>query len=394
MRRAAAQLPLHTGKAPAYLFARMWKLAGAVTMAVVDAHGPAEMLRRLSDPWWFQAFGCVLGFDWHSSGVTTVTCGALREAYKRFGDDLGVHVAGGKGATSRQTPDEIAAAADRLAISAGDLLVHASKMSAKVDSAGLQDGYDLYHHSFFFTPAGDWAVVQQGMNARTRYARRYHWTGDATADRADDFTCEPHSAVTDLSAGASPAAGEQLLLNMVAAEADKNRDASAELVRWNPDKLVYEARRLTEGPTLFAPSHHALLPEDANVARLEKIVRSAHERNPQDFATLLGTEGVGAATVRSLSLLAELIYDAPASHRDPAYAAAAPGAAAPPAAPNQRRWADYAYAHGGKDGTPFPVDRDTYDRSIAVLTDAVRKARVGNTEKTEALRRLAGHANR
>jgi hypothetical protein len=402
MRRAAAQLPLHTGKAPAYLFARMWKLAGAVTMAVVDEHGPAEMLRRLTDPWWFQAFGCVLGFDWHSSGVTTVTCGAMREAYKRFGDDLGVHVAGGKGATSRQTPGEIVAVADRLALSSGDRLVHASKMSAKVDSAGLQDGFDLYHHSFFFTAAGEWAVVQQGMNERTRYARRYHWMGDAGADGGVDFTCEPHSAVTDLterggrlSATVQAAPGEQLLLNMVASEAGGNRAASAELVRWNPDKLMEEARRLTEGPTLFAPSHHALLPQDANLGRLEKIVRSAHERNPRDFATLLGTEGVGAATVRSLSLLAELIYDAPASHRDPAYTAApAPGVVPTPAQPDQRRWADYAYAHGGKDGTPFPVDRETYDQNIAVLTDAVRKARVGNTEKTEALRRLAGHAKR
>jgi hypothetical protein len=382
MRRATAQLPLHTGKAPPWLFDRMWRLAGAVTMAVVDDRGPAEMLRRLSDPWWFQAFGCVLGFDWHSSGVTTVTCGAMKEAYKHFGADLGLHVAGGKGATSRHTPREIADVSDRFAITSGAELVHASKMSAKVDSAGLQDGYDLYHHCFLFTTGGEWAVVQQGMNDATRYARRYHWLGGESLD----FVREPHNAVSDLAADdddASPAPGEQLLLNMVAEEAGANRRASAELVRWNPDRLMYEARRLTEGPSLFAPAHHALLPQDANLPRLEKIVRHAHERNPQDFATLLGTGGVGAATVRSLSLLAELIYDAPASHRDPAHQ--------PPPNKDGRRWADYAYAHGGKDGTPFPVDRSTYDRSIAVLTDAVRKARVGDREKTEALRRLAHH---
>src|SRR5688572_7306675 len=203
MKRQLAQLPLHTGAAPAYLFQRMWKLAGAITMAVVDEYGPAEMLRRLSDPWWFQAFGCVLGFDWHSSGVTTVTCGAMKEAYKHFGADLGLHVAGGKGATSRHTPREIAGVADRFAISAGERLVRASKMSAKVDSAGLQDGYDLYHHSFFFTTEGEWCVVQQGMNDATSYARRYHWmrddeSGDAASGGAgkDQFVCEPHHAVT------------------------------------------------------------------------------------------------------------------------------------------------------------------------------------------------------
>ena len=390
MKRRLAELPLHTGKAPPWLFERMWKLAGAVTMAVVDEYGPGEMLRRLADPWWFQAFGCVLGFDWHSSGVTTVTCGALKEAYRHFGNDLGILVAGGKGATSRQAPREIAGAADRLAITGGERLVFASRMSAKVDSAALQDGYDLYHHSFIFTPGGEWCVVQQGMNERTRYARRYHWLGESV----DDFVREPHSAIRDLSGdGATPAAQGRdgpLPLNMVAAEAERNRHSSAELVRWNPDKLMDEARRLTEGPTLFAPDHHALLPADVNLDRLGRIVRAAHERHPRDFLTLLGTAHVGAATVRSLSLLAELIYDAPASHRDPAARPRRPSGARGPK--DRRRWADYAYAHGGKDGTPFPVDRATYDRSIHVLTEAVRRARVGDGEKAEALRRLSQHA--
>lgn len=220
MQRRLAHLPLHTGQCPPWLFQRMWRLAGAITMAVVDAYGPAEMLRRLADPWWFQAMGCVIGMDWHSSGITTVTCGALKQAQRHFGDDLGILIAGGKGGTSRQTPAEIAAAADRLAISGGERLVHASKMSAKVDSAALQDGYDLYHHSFFFTPAGEWCVVQQGMSDKTRYARRYHWLGAAV----DDFVREPHNAVQDLAG--SPDAGPtvepsgQLLLNMVASEAD------------------------------------------------------------------------------------------------------------------------------------------------------------------------------
>src|SRR4051794_13124252 len=163
MRRQLAQLPLHTGAAPAYLFRRMWKLAGAMTMAIVDEYGPQEMLRRLADPWWFQAFGCVLGFDWHSSGVTTVTCGALKEAAKKLGDDLGIMVAGGKGGASRKTPGEIAAAADRCGINEGERLIYASRMSAKVDSAAVQDGFGIYHHTFVFTPAGQWCVIQQGM---------------------------------------------------------------------------------------------------------------------------------------------------------------------------------------------------------------------------------------
>src|SRR4051812_40939626 len=187
----------------------MWKLAGAFPMAVVDEYGPAEMLRRLSDPWWFQAFGCALGFDWHSSGVTTVTCGAMKEAYKHFGRDMGVHVAGGKGGTSRKTPQEITEVADQFSISAGDGLVHASKMSAKVDSAAVQDGYQIYHHSFFFTSAGEWCVVQQGMNDANHYARRYHWLGESV----NDFVCEPHHAIDDLAS--RPARDQQLLLNMV-----------------------------------------------------------------------------------------------------------------------------------------------------------------------------------
>jgi hypothetical protein len=254
-------------------------------------------------------------------------------------------------------------------------------MSAKVDSAAVQDGFQIYHHSFFFTPSGAWCVVQQGMNDETAWARRYHWLGETV----DDFVCEPHAGIQDAQTGPPPAAPD--VLNMVAREAEANRAGSAALVRGDPDALLAEAERLTEGPTLFAPARHAVLPADVNLDRLRKIVRTAHERNPQDFETLLGTEGVGPATVRSLSLLAELIYDAPASHRDPAVP---PNLE--PETRNQkpiRHWADYSYAHGGKDGVPFPVDRTAYDRNIGVLLDAVRKARLGETEKSDALRRIA-----
>ncbi len=390
-----AQLPLHTGSAPPWLFERMWKMAGAITMAVVDEYGPAEMLRRLAEPWWFQAFGCVLGFDWHSSGVTTVTCGAMKEAYKHFGNDLGIHVAGGKGGTSRKTPIEIDRISDKRGIADGSQLIVASKMSAKVDSAAVQDGYELYHHSFFFDEAGQWCVVQQGMNDLSRYARRYHWLGET----AVDFVCEPHHGIEDLSAEAPKPPKEdltgQLLLNMVAHEAEPNRKGTVELVRGNPDRLMNEMRKLAEGPTLFAPAEHRVLPSSVNLPRLEKIVRTVHERYPEDFRTLLGSEGVGAATIRSLSLLAELIYDAPASHRDPARPNSPASADKPLGLPSlpktDRKWADYSYAHGGKDGYPFPVDQATYDRSLAVLSDAVRKSRVGNRDKTAALKRLAQH---
>jgi hypothetical protein len=390
----------------------MTKLAGAVTMAVVEEFGPAEMLRRLSDPWWFQAFGCVLGFDWHSSGVTTVTCGALKEAAKVCGPDLGILVAGGKGGTSRKTPQEIAVAADRYAIASGERLVYASRTSAKVDSAAVQDGFALYQHSFFFTPQGQWCVVQQGMDAQRGWARRYHWLGESV----EDFVCEPHAAVQDLAErpaettlGGIVGGQRQLtLLNMVAAEAGENRRASTALVREPPTWLMDEVERLTEGPTLFAPARHPVLDLDVDRNRLKRILASAHEQNPQDFETLLGLQGVGPATVRSLALLAEIIFQAPPSRRDPTAGKSTgdcPNFRGHPAqqgrengtvpldaaqiAGSTRRWADYAHAHGGKDGTPFPVDRATYDRNIAVLTDAVRRARLGQSDKLDALRRLS-----
>ncbi len=368
----------------------MTKLARAITMAIVDEFGPDEMLRRLADPWWFQALGCALGFDWHSSGVTTVTCGALKEAAKKCGPDLGIFVAGGKGGVSRKTPHEIAAAAERHAITGGERLIYASRMSAKVDSAAVQDGYDLYHHAFFFTLDGPWCVVQQGMNEQTGWARRYHWLGETV----EDFVCEPHAAIQNLTAGesgeASGGQGEgqgqrQLLLNMVAREADDNRRASVSVVQESPRKMLEEVELLTEGPTLFAPQRHRVLPADVNLRRLRQIVVEAHEQHPQDFESLLGLPGVGPAAIRSLSLLAEIIFQAPPSHRDPADGPEP----ADPAGPHARRWADYSYAHGGKDGTPFPVNRETYDRNIVVLTDAVRKARLGENDKFDALRRLS-----
>ncbi len=410
-RRRIAQLPLHGGKAPAYLFKRMVKLAGAITMAIVDEYGPDEMLRRLSDPWWFQAFGCVLGFDWHSSGVTTVTCGALKEAFKELGDDMGILVAGGKGSVSRKTPAEIDIAANRLGLQTGSQLIDCSKTSAKVDSAAVQDGFQLYHHSFFFTPTGNWCVVQQGMNDQQKAARRYHWLGETV----DDFVCEPHAAISNLAEALAsrpaarrqprtserslfddaPDASAEPLLNMVAIEADANRTASVALTHEHPDRILHEIQLLTEGPSLFAPTQHRVLPQNINRARLKQIIPIIHDQAAQNYKQLLGLEGVGPAAIRSLALVAEIIFQAPVSNRDPA-ANPLPGTSGDrvyiedtqPGNSSLRRWADYSHAHGGKDGTPFPVDRETYDRNIHLLTEAVRKARLGENERMEALKKI------
>jgi len=354
--RKTAHLPLHGGSAPRWLFERMTRLAGAITRMVVVEFGPTEMLRRLADPLWFQAFGCVLGFDWHSSGLTTVTCGALRQAYLKIGRDLGIHVAGGKGATSRKTPQQIEQIAERLGLpNEAARLVYASRIAAKVDSAAVQDGYELYHHCFFFDEAGNWCIVQQGMNEQTRYARRYHWL----SERVRDFVCEPHAAV----AAEAPADPAQTL-NFVAAESEPARQAAVEITKIRPDKLLAE---VAAEPTLFMPARHEVTRSDINPQRLEKILRAVHENPAETFEQLLGMKGVGAAALRSLALLAELIYSVPTSRRDPA---------------------TFSYAHGGKDGHPFPVNRKLYDQSIAVLECAVRKARLAPREKDNALFRL------
>lgn len=351
-RTGVANLPLHYGKAPRWLFERMTKLAREISIAVVSEFGPDEMLRRLSDPHWFQALGCVLGWDWHSSGITTTVCGALKEGTKGLENDLGFYIAGGKGKTSRQTPAQIAQHCEHLSRDPAPL-VYASRMAAKVDSVALQDGYQLYHHTFVFTSRGDWAVIQQGMNEKNRYARRYHWLSEGV----QDFVCEPHSAICSQGFGKA--------LNMVASESEGARKVVTEVAaEEKPEKLVEELRRIK---SLTLPAHHYLSLDDLHPDRLEKIFLSTYERKPEDFENLLGMEGVGPATIRALSLISELVYGIAPSFRDPAR---------------------YSFAHGGKDGIPYPVDRKTYDKSIEVLARAVRSARLGYREELEALRRL------
>ena len=355
MRTGVANLLLHYGKAPPWLFKRMARLARAVALVTVEEFGTAELLCRLADPFWFQAFGCVLGFDWHSSGLTTTTCGALKEGLRGLESELRLYVAGGKGATSRKTPQEIETWGEHLVTDPADL-VFASRMAAKVDSAALQDGYQIYHHTFVFDGEGHWCVVQQGMNTETRYARRYHWLGEGVSD----FVCEPHAAICCDSRGT--------VLNMVARESSAARRASAELARERPVKLLAELQRVQR---LDLPTHHQVRVRELNPDRMASIFLRTYEQQPPDFAGLLAMSGVGSKTVRALSLLAELLYGAPASTRGPVR---------------------FSFAHGGKDGHPYPVDRRTYDRSIDTLERAVKKARLGNREKLDALRRLGAWA--
>jgi len=351
-RTGIANLPLHYGKAPRWLFDRMVKLAREITIAIVADFGPEEMLRRLSHPYWFQAFGCILGFDWHSSGVTTTLCGALKEGIKGLERDLGLFVAGGKGKTSRRTPAELENWGELISINPVPL-VYASRMSAKVDSAAVQDGYQLYHHTFLFTPGGSWAVVQQGMNEAACYARRYHWLGEAVTD----FVNEPHSAIL------SEASGQAL--NLVAGESDPARSTIAEIAtNEKPENILTDLRRIK---TLDLPARHYLSTDDLHPDSLKRIILSTYERQPGDFEHLIGLQGVGAKTIRALSLISELVYGVAPSYRDPAR---------------------YSFAHGGKDGIPYPVDKETYDQSIELLAKAIHRTKLGITEKKEALGRL------
>ena len=354
-RTGFAQLPLHNGKAPRYLFERMVPLSREIILFVVREFGRLEALRRLSDPHWFQAFGCVLGFDWHSSGLTTTVCGALKEGLRGTENEIGIFAAGGKGAVSRRTPAEITASCERLGRDPAPL-VYASRTSAKVDNAAVQDGYQLYHHAFFFTAEGQWCVVQQGMSDATSMARRYHWL----SEQVESYVNEPHAAICCERASAT--------LDLVAADSREVRAAAAAIASEKPETTL---RATTHLPLLDMPRRHAVSAADIDPRYLHKILLRTYEAAPASFEALLAIEGVGAKTLRALALTSELIYGVRASRRDPAR---------------------FSFAHGGKDGTPFPVDRTTYDKTIQVLRDALNKAHVGRSEKVAAFRRLAAFA--
>jgi hypothetical protein len=349
MRTGFAQLPLHHGRAPRWLFTRMVKLARAIIEVMVVEQGREEFLRRVSDPYWFQAFGSILGFDWHSSGVTTTVCGAMKEGTKDIAGDLGMYFCGGKGGASRKTPAQINSICETLSIDPGKL-VFASKIAAKVDNTCVQDGYNLYHHMFIFTKNGDWTVIQQGMNPDNHFARRYHWL----SFNLQSYINEPHVAVC--------CDQKRDALNMVAEESDASRGVVTEIARERPDKILKEAKRI-----LTMPSRHPVLKLDINPKYFHKILLKTYEQAPASFESLININGVGPKTLRALALIGELLYGARPSFRDPAR---------------------YSFAHGGKDGFPYPVDRNIYNESIAFLESAIKKAKIGENERLKALRKL------
>lgn len=354
MKTGVISLPLHSGSAPAWLFTNMVKLAREISIIIICEYGPNEYLKKISDPSWFQAFACVLGFDWHSSGSTTTTCAAIKEGLKPVQKDFGVFVCGGKGKTSRKTPFELEEVGQKYSFDAKPY-VYASKMSAKVDNCAVQDGYQLYHHTFFATKRGKWAVIQQGMNPFNRWARRYHWL----SDNVSDFVNEPQSAII------SQVINRNLeVRNMVAKESKGNREISTKVSWQNPQKISKTIKRLKE---INLPQRHHLLISDINPDNLDKIFLKTYTKHPKNFEELLGMEGVGPKTIRALSLISELIWGASVSTKDPAR---------------------FSFAHGGKDGTPYPVNQKTYNKSIEILKEAVQKAKLGYYERLHALKRL------
>src|ERR1700709_80550 len=367
-RTGSADLPLHGGRVPQWLAQRMATLGAVVCQAIVHHYGRDEFLRRLSHPFWFQSFGAVMGMDWHSSGITTGVTGALRRGLGPLSCELGIHVCGGRGQHSRKTPDELRLLSERIGFD-GAALIRASRLVAKVDSAAVQDGFDLYLHGFFGPDDGKWTVVQQGMNGDDKQARRYHWH----SEDLKSFVDEPHSAID------GPVQGE--IVNLTDKRAETSRTAQLDLlIRLGPDRIVSEFSALSGKmpaqallPHLVMPAHHDVRSGDVFSRRLHGTLAAAAERGPVDFPELLLTPGVGARTVRSLAMVAEVVHGAPYRFRDPAR---------------------FSLAHGGKDRHPYPVPIKIYDETIRVLKSAVQNAKLGREEQMQALKRLDDQARR
>lgn len=360
MRTGIATFGLDYGRCPLWLFQRMTRLARLITEAIVVEFGREEFIKRVSDPFFFQSFGTVLAFDWNASGLTTTTTGALKEALRGTERTLGIFVAGGKGKTSLKTPADIENFSQRFSFNPKPL-VYASKIAAKVDNSAVQDGFTLYHHSFIFTQNGLWTVIQQGMDTKAGRARRYHWLSDKVYDSArrslgeGGFVEEPHTGISDPGISNFQLPISNKTLNLVARESRETRDTSSKLVKEEFSTLLKDLKVLDYINFPF------------NRRRLEKSLNFANEVGPHNFEELLGIRGVGPKTIRALSLVSEIIYGAKPSYTDPAR---------------------YSYAHGGKDGIPYPVDRQTYDRSIEILNRAVKKAKMENSEKKQAFKKL------
>ena len=347
-RSGTADLPLHGGRVPQWLAERMTLLGTAIAEHIVLAYGPGEFLTRLSDPFWFQALGAVMGMDWHSSGITTSVMGALKRGLNPRFDELGFTICGGRGRHSVKTPDELRGFGGRTGLN-GDELARVSRLTARVDNNAVADGFQLYLHSFVVHRNGEWAVVQQGMNAAGRMARRYHWHSAAVRD----FVSDPHTAIVGLPQGT--------ILNLVDGRASDARSALLTMTHDPVEKSLSDARRLV------MPTHHEVRAADVDLKRLGAVLAVAHEQDLRDFASLLLVEGLGPRTLQSLALVADVVHGAPARFSDPAR---------------------FAFAHGGKDGHPFPVPVKTYDETLAVLRRALDAAKIGHTEKLEGFRRL------
>ena len=347
-RSGSADLPLHGGRVPPWLAERMTTLGTAIAESVVYHYGASELLKRLSDPFWFQAFGSVMGMDWHSSGITTSVLGALKRGISPRSHELGIYVCGGRGKHSRRTPTELMALSDKLGLN-GEELVRTSRLTARVDNNAIADGFQLYLHSFILANSGEWAVVQQGMNETSALARRYHWHSTIVRD----FTSEPHTAIVGEHRGT--------IMNLVDHRADVAQKAILQTVKENPDQTISNLRRLE------MPRYHDVRKADVDLKRLGAVLALAYERDLRDFASLLLLEKLGPRTLQSLALIAEVIHGASSRFSDPAR---------------------FSFAHGGKDGHPFPVPLKTYDESIAVLRKSLASAKLQDSERTDGFKRL------
>jgi Uncharacterized conserved protein len=357
-KRNEIDLPLHTGHAPQWLIRLMLDLSKEITQIIVEEYGTNEFMKRLSDPLWFQSLGCVLGYDWHSSGVTTVVTGVLKTAINN--SEFGIIVAGGKGNTSKNTPNELEILLKKINLEdKAEYFKRISKLVAKIDNNLVQDGYDLYHHAIFVDEKKNWAIIQQGMNVEIKYARRYHWF----SENITEFLSDPH-------AGIIGNVKHENVLNMTSKYSEDNRKVTLELIKSGVDKIKKDYKQLIVGPldSWLGGKNLNLI----NRYRMPKYVnwdaiRKLHEHNPSDYIQLVEFEGIGKNTIRALALISEIIYGSPASWRDPI---------------------KYTFAHGGKDGVPYPVNKKVYENSISILRDAIKRANIRNELKVLAMRRL------
>ena len=347
-RSGSADLPLHSGYVPQWLYQRMAKLGFAITEAIISEYGAKEFLSRMSDPFWFQSFGAVMGMDWHSSGITTSVMGSLKRAVNPHSKELGIYICGGKGKFSKDAPKELLLVGEQTGLN-GDELVRFSKLSAKVDNTAVQDGFQLYIHNFIVSNEGDWTVVQQGMREGDSMARRYHWH----SQHVRSFVEEPHTAICGVNQGK--------ILNLTATEAGNTRQGMLNITQEKPELMMQEIQHLV------MPNHHDVRSKDVDLKRLGAALWLAHDTQPKDFEALLLLEGVGPRTVQSLALVSEVIHGTPSRFKDPAR---------------------FSFAHGGKDGHPFPVPTKTYDEVISTLQIAVHKAKIGQADKSQALKKL------